>query len=85
MELIGFIAGIFGLSTYIPQAYKTVKTQKTNDLSLLTLLFLNISSFLWIVYGIIGKLPAVWVTNVFVVILGFIILFTKIKNNLKQK
>lgn len=83
MELIGVVAGALTLSTYVPQAYKTVVTRKTRDLSLLTLLFLNVSALLWVVYGFLGGLPAIWVTNSIVFVLGLIILIIKVKNRFR--
>ena len=83
MKLIGIIAGFLTLSTYAPQALKTIRTQKTRDLSLLTLLLLSSSALLWVVYGIVGKLAEVWVTNTIVLILALIILTIKIRNDRK--
>lgn len=80
MELIGVLAGILTLTTYIPQAYKTIKTRKTRDLSLPTLLLLFASAVLWVVYGMYKDLPAVWITNAVVASLGAAILIIKLQN-----
>jgi MtN3 and saliva related transmembrane protein len=83
MEIIGIIAGLLTLLTYVPQAFKTIKTQQTRDLSLVTLLFLSAGAFFWVLYGLLGKLPAVWITNIVVLALGLIILVIKLKNGRK--
>ncbi len=83
MEVVGVIAGVLTLSTYVPQAYKTVITRKTRDLSLLTLMLLNVSALLWVVYGLVGGLPAIWVTNAVVFGLGLIILVIKAQNRFR--
>ena len=83
MEIIGIIAGLLTLLTYIPQAFKTIKTQQTRDLSLVTLLFLSAGAFFWVLYGLLGMLPAVWITNILVLALGLIILIIKLKNGRK--
>jgi MtN3 and saliva related transmembrane protein len=83
MEIIGIIAGLLTLLTYVPQAFKTIKSQQTRDLSLVTLLFLSAGAFFWVLYGLLGKLPAVWITNIVVLALGLIILVIKLKNGRK--
>jgi len=83
MEIIGITAGLLTLLTYVPQAFKTIKTQQTRDLSLVTLLFLSAGAFFWVIYGLTGKLPAVWITNIVVLALGLIILVIKLKNGRK--
>ena len=80
MEIIGILAGLFLLLAYAPQAIKTIRTQKTRDLSLLTLSLLTTSALLWVVYGLLMQLPALWVTNSIVSAFVMIILIVKIKN-----
>ncbi|MBI4033485.1 hypothetical protein HY379_00620, partial [Candidatus Saccharibacteria bacterium] len=72
MEFIGLTAGLLTLSTYIPQALKTLRTRRTVDLSLGTLIMLSSSALLWAVYGIGKHLPAVWLTNIVILGLGLI-------------
>lgn len=80
MELIGVTAGLLTLITYIPQSVKTLKTRKTDDLSLTTYILLVMSAFLWVVYGLGSRLPAIWVTNSIVGGLGILILVLKLKS-----
>lgn len=80
MEVVGVIAGTLTLLTYVPQAYRTIKTRKTRDLSLVTLLLLCASALLWVIYGILGDLPAVWLTNSIVLVLGVTIVSIKVKS-----
>ena len=80
MEVIGVAAGLLTLSTYVPQAYKTLKTKRTDDLSLATLVLLCGSALLRVISGILGNLRAVWATNAVVLILGLFILVTKATN-----
>lgn len=79
MEIVGFIAGMLTLFTYVPQSVKTIRTRKTRDLSLPTLILLSVSALLWVIYGVYKSLPAVWVTNTVVAALGLIILSIKLK------
>jgi len=80
MEIVGFCAGLFTLLTYVPQSVKTIKSRKTRDLSLVTLILLTLSALLWVVYGLWKHLPAVWLTNSVVSVLAFSILTIKLQN-----
>jgi MtN3 and saliva related transmembrane protein len=79
MEIMGFVAGLLTLLTYVPQSVKTLKTRKTDDLSLPTLVLLSTSALLWVVYGLGSGLLSVWLTNVVVCALGGAILMVKIR------
>lgn len=80
MEVVGILAGVLTLLTYVPQSIKTIKTKKTRDLSLGTLLLLCASALLWVAYGLGKDLPAIWITNSVVALLGLSSLFVKIRN-----
>ncbi len=80
MEIIGVIAGLLTLSTYVPQAIKTMRSKQTNDLSLLTYVLLVASAMLWVVYGVGHQLPSIWITNTIVGVLGALILAVKLCN-----
>ncbi len=80
MEAVGILAGALTLLTYVPQAIKTLSTRKTRDLSLGTLLLLSASALLWVIYGLGKHLPAVWITNSVVAVLGLVILIQKTKD-----
>ena len=79
MEMVGLLAGLLTLLTYVPQAAKTIRSRKTRDLSLPTLILLSTSALLWVFYGIFKSLPAVWVTNAVVATLGLVIMSIKLK------
>jgi len=85
IDVTGVLAGAITLLTYVPQSIKTLRTRKTRDLSLLTLTMLALSAALWVVFGIAKDLPAVWVTNLVVTVLGLTILVVKIKNSSLEK
>jgi MtN3 and saliva related transmembrane protein len=79
MEAVGVVAGVLTLLTYVPQSVKTIRTRQTRDLSLITLILLVASALLWVAYGLGKHLPAVWLTNTVVALLGLAILYTKLK------
>ena len=78
-EFIGAAAGLLTLLTYVPQAAKTLKTRKTGDFSLITLVLLASSSLLWIIYGLSMQLISVWLTNIVTCALGGAILLVKLQ------
>lgn len=51
-EITGMIAATLTTAAYVPQAYKTIKSRSTHDLSLGTFLMLFIGTILWLIYGI---------------------------------
>jgi MtN3 and saliva related transmembrane protein len=46
------LAAALTTAAYIPQAYKTIKTRSTKDLSLVTFSMLFVGTILWFVYGL---------------------------------
>jgi MtN3 and saliva related transmembrane protein len=51
ITIIGLIAAAMTTGAYVPQAYKTIRTRSTEDLSLGTYIFLFTGTLLWFVYG----------------------------------
>jgi len=84
MEAVGFIAGLFTLLTYVPQSVKTIKSRKTRDLSLITLILLTVSALLWVAYGLGKNLKSVWLTNSIVALLALSILIIKLQNKTSE-
>jgi MtN3 and saliva related transmembrane protein len=51
ISTIGMLAAILTTGAYIPQAYKTIKTRQTRDLSMVTFTMLFAGTILWFIYG----------------------------------
>ncbi len=65
IEILGIVAAILVVVSWIPQLLKSWKTKKTGDLSWGMVGLLLFSQILWVVYGYaIGSLP-VLLTNIF--------------------
>jgi MtN3 and saliva related transmembrane protein len=59
-SFIGLLAAILTTAAYVPQAYKTIKTRSTGDLSMITFSTLFIGVIMWLIYGIlIGDIPLI--------------------------
>jgi MtN3 and saliva related transmembrane protein len=75
---IGMLAAMLTTAAYIPQAYKTIKTRSTRDLSLVTFSMLFSGTILWLVYGLyIHDTPLILANGVTATLSG-IIFFLKI-------
>ena len=50
-EIAGYMAAFFATSTMLPQLIKTIRTQKTEDLSALMLLLALLGNMCWFING----------------------------------
>jgi MtN3 and saliva related transmembrane protein len=85
IDIIGLTAAAMGGISLFPQVLKVLKTKSTKDISRETILILASSIFLWLIYGILLKNLPIVIANFFGLIQALIILFFKIKNQLKQR
>jgi MtN3 and saliva related transmembrane protein len=52
IALIGMIAAALTTGAYIPQAWKTIRTRSTKDLSIITFSMLFAGAIMWLIYGL---------------------------------
>lgn len=62
-DIIGTIAGILVLSSFIPQLIKAYKTKKMSDVSIHLMILIASGMFLWVIYGFIRSDPVIIGTN----------------------
>lgn len=62
-DIIGTIAGILVLSSFIPQLVKAYKTKKMFDVSVHLMILIASGMFLWVIYGFIRSDPVIIGTN----------------------
>ena len=62
-DIIGTIAGILVLSSFIPQLVKAYKTKKMFDVSIHLMILIASGMFLWVIYGFIRSDPVIIGTN----------------------
>lgn len=55
IDLIGYLAGILTVSSFIPQTLKTYKSKDVSGLSLIMYSLFNLGTIGWISYGFIIK------------------------------
>ena len=77
IEIIGILATITGIISFIPVVTNVYRTRKTNNFPYKTLYFAIISNLLWIIYGIFESTNANILAGGVYFIIYFFILFTK--------
>lgn len=79
IEILGYVAAVFGSTLKLPQIYKTIKIKEVNSLSLLSLILEAICSGCWVIYATMKTLPAVLLANTlyFIEVLLLIICYYK--------
>ncbi|MBS3096220.1 PQ-loop repeat-containing protein [Candidatus Woesearchaeota archaeon] len=78
-DIIGYIAGLVIIVSWIPQVVKSYKTKSVNDLSIMMVILILIGTVLWISYALLVKDKPVFAVNVVLTILISYILYLKIK------
>jgi len=78
IDLFGYFAAGLTTAAFLPQLIKTIKTQKADDVSLLTLIMFICGVCFWIIYGYqISSVP-ILVSNSITLVLNLLILISKI-------
>jgi MtN3 and saliva related transmembrane protein len=78
-DIIGTIAGILVLSSFLPQLHKAYKTKRMSDVSIYLMGLIASGMLLWVVYGIIRKDPVIIGTNAAGFVLNIILMILKLK------
>lgn len=65
LDNIGFLAAVLTTFSFLPQAVLTLRTRKTDEISLAMYLMLNLGIACWLVYGlVIGDLALILANGV---------------------
>lgn len=83
-DFLGFTAAFCTTISFLPQAIKVIKTRDTTSLSLAMYIIFTLGLGLWLAYGIVKPDMAIITANVVTLVFAFIILGTKIANELKS-
>ena len=83
-DIIGTIAGILVLSSFIPQLMKAYKTKKMLDVSAHLMILIASGMFLWVIYGFIRSDPVIIGTNATGFALNVCLLIMKIRYDKMQ-
>jgi MtN3 and saliva related transmembrane protein len=83
-DIIGTIAGILVLSSFIPQLVKAYKTKKMFDVSIHLMILIASGMFLWVIYGFIRSDPVIIGTNATGFVLNISLLVMKFRYDKMQ-
>lgn len=78
-DIIGSVAGILVLSSFIPQLLKAYKTKRMSDVSIHLLILIASGMFLWVLYGFIRSDLVIIGTNATGFALNITLLILKLK------
>jgi len=84
-DIIGTIAGVLVLSSFIPQLLKAYKTKKMSDVSIHLMILIASGMFLWVIYGLIRADPVIVGTNASGFVLNIILVILKLRYDKIQK
>lgn len=77
--LIGLIAASLTTFAFLPQSIRAIKTKHTKDLSLITLIMLEIGVIVWIIYGVLISDIPLLSANIISFVFMTITLYLKLK------
>ena len=78
ITIIGLLAAMCTTIAFLPQVIKTVKTKKTNDISLLMYIILTTGILLWVIYGLLTIDLPIILANSITFVLALIVVMLKI-------
>ena len=78
-EIIGFFGGLLTTGAMVPQVWRLYKLRSAKEISLTFNSFYIMGIGLWFVYGLLLGLPALIIWNGLGLILGFCMLYAKLK------
>ena len=87
-DICGMIASICMILGYLPQAIRTIRTRKTDDIALPTFLMMGIGAIFFMLQGILHKPDIIWslfITNLITATCSFIVFGIKIYNDYFKK
>lgn len=72
--ILGLLAAAFTTFAYLPQSIKTIRTKETKDISLLTIIMLEVGLITWLIYGIlIDSIPIISANTISIVFMSVIL------------
>jgi MtN3 and saliva related transmembrane protein len=82
MENIGYLAAVLTTFSFLPQAVLTLRTRKTDEISLIMYLMLNVGIACWLAYGLLLDDLAIILANSVTLLFSLPILLVKGSNKL---
>ena len=82
MSNIGFLAALLTTFSFLPQAILTLRTRKTDEISMTMYLMLNLGIICWLLYGLSLNDLAIVSANSVTLLFSLPILLVKCRNKL---
>ena len=82
MNNIGFLAAVLTTFSFLPQAMLTLRTRKTDEISLTMYLMFSLGVVCWLLYGLTLDDLAIILANSVTLLFSLPILLVKINNKL---
>lgn len=80
-DIVGYIAGVFIMVSFVPQVVRSYRTRSVGDLSLMMILATLIGTGLWITYGVLTGGRPIIVMNVMFGVLVIMLLLLKLRDD----
>lgn len=87
-EICGIVASVGMVLGYLPQAIRTIRTRKTDDIALPTFLMMAIGGFCFMLQGLLHKPEIIWslfLTNLITTSCSLIVFSIKVYNDSFKK
>ena len=78
-EWIGYTAALMTVTSYVPQAVKSLRKRHTADISLWMYVLVSCGSIFWLIYGLMVGSPSIILTNATALVLALAILLMKLR------
>jgi MtN3 and saliva related transmembrane protein len=85
MDNIGFLAAVLTTFSFLPQALLTLRTRKTDEISMTMYLMLNLGIVCWLIYGLVRDDLAIILANSVTLLFSLPILLVKGANKLSGR
>lgn len=82
---IGYAAAFLTTVSFLPQAWKTIKTRNTDGISVLMYLCMVVGVFFWLVYGVLLGDVALIAANALTFVFALPILLIALANRSKSR
>ena len=79
VTIVGFAAAVLTTASFLPQAFKTIRTKNTSGISLFMYSLFAAGTLLWLLFGIFSNNMPILVANAITLLFSVIILVYKIK------
>lgn len=83
--LVGFAATLCSVSSFVPQAWKVIRTRDTSSISRNMYLLTAVGFSLWFTYGILlGQWPLILTNGICLLLSGFILVMKVLPRHRKE-